>query len=536
MTLPSAAHECWLQMEVLMKKFCGPAARLWMYTGFSEYWSEENDQGLVKQRKALKEYLRQLFHRDKSEGQTLDIFCDSNVKGSFRRHFIYNGKSIKENSDSKNSILANFLSPYKSSFQKPKPNDRHKQLYDANRLAQLYVNYFFMIKGGETSTNHKEASLQWHQKDWSFLGKRKYDYLQIVLQQLYTPEEAQKLLELPSREAFDAWIVKGFFEGCLSLVPAAPNDPRHPGFYLWEEDLLADVDDWGKVCPELRGCGVSPLRKKLYKALKYGYWPLTKAILDYKNTPLPDTLIPDDPANALAKYWHNRLKVIMGKEGEEKLYTSRFCGLQDRKELAAAYYLLVRRAQRIRHEINNIREKERKRNLNADARYRECVSHLLSPATDFQELEKYGINSIDYSEFLENQWIDPADARNPFLDALEQAQILTEKMQKIIRLKLKLNRMIREPWNRYEIYAESGGLSYNLHPGFTAEKGSKYGIGLRTVELSLLPSIGYKLFAFLGPVRIAAEAPVAAETAPPIIVQPGKAQPLAQAPSQTMRR
>lgn len=530
MTLPSAANECWLPLEDLMKKFCGPAVHPWLYTGFTEYPAYEN---LGKLRKAREKYLQDLCPEYKLEGQDLpenplDIYQDPNVKGFFRRHFINNN-----NNDS--NTLAKFLSPYQDSFQKKIPTERNKYLYDANRLAQLYVGYFYKIKAGEISTNHKESSLRWHQKDWSFLGKRKYDYLQIILQQLYTPEEAQELLELPSREALDAWIVKGFFEGGLSLVPAAPNDSRHPGFYLWEEDLLADVDDWGKVSPELKGCGFSPLHRKLYKAIKYGYWPLTKAILEYKNTPSPDTLIIYDPAEIL----HDRLKMIMGKEGKEKLYSSRLHGLQDRKELAAAYYLLAHRAERIKHEINDIREKERI-NLNADVRYKECVSQLLSPATSLAELEKDGLDGTDCRELLEDQWIDPADAGDPFLGALEQAQALTEKMQKIIRLKLDLNRMIREPENRYEVYAESGGLIYNFHPGSTAEKGSKYGIGPLTVELSLLPSISPRLLAFLCPVRIPfcadAEDPENTEAAPKIIAQPGETQSLAQAPSQTMRR
>ena len=324
-----------------------------------------------------------------------------------------------------------------------------------------------MIKAGEISTNHKEAALRWHQEDWSFLGKRKYDYLQIILPQLYTPEEAQELLELPSRKALDAWIVKGFFEGSLSLVPAAPNDPHHPSFYLWEEDLLADVDDWGKVSPELKGCRFSPLHRTLYKAIKYGYWPLTNAILDYKNTPSPDTLITYDPAEIL----RDRLKVIMGKKGKEKLYTSRLYGLQDRKELAATYYLLAQRAERIKHEINDIREKERI-NLNADVRYKECVSQLLSPAIALAELEKDGLDGTDYRGLWEDQWRDPANAGNPFLDALEQAQALTEKMQRIIRLKLELNRMIREPENRYKIYAELGGINHNFRPRPTSEEES----------------------------------------------------------------
>lgn len=533
MTIRSAANECWLPLEDLMKKFCGPVVHPWLYTGFTEYPAYEN---LGKQRKAREKYLRDLCLKDKPKGpeekdhpeNSLDIFQDPNVKGFFRRHFINNN-----NSDS--NTLAKFLSPYQDSFRKKIPTEKHKHLYDANRLAQLYVEYFYKIKTGETSTNHKESALQWHQEDWSFLGKKKYDYLQIILQQLYTPEEAQELLELPSRETLDAWIVKEFFEGGLSLVPAAHNDPRHPGFYLWEEDLLADVDDWGKVSPELKGCGFSPLHRKLYKALKYGYWPLTKAIREYKNTSSPDTLITYDPAEIL----HDRLKVIIGKEGKEKLYTSRLYGLQDRKELAAAYYLLAQRAERIKHEINDTREKERI-NLNADVRYKECVSRLLSPAIDLAELVKDGLDGTDCRGLLEDQWIDPADAGDPFLDALEQAQALTEKMQKIIRLKLELNRMIREPENRYEIYAELGGISYNFRPRPTSEEGSKYGIGPRTVELSFLPSIVPRGFAFLGPVRIPfcadAEETGNAEIAPKIIAQPGETQPLAQVPSQTMRR
>lgn len=533
MTIRSAANECWLPLEDLMKKFCGPVVHPWLYTGFTEYPAYEN---LGKQRKAREKYLRDLCLKDKPKGpeekdhpeNSLDIFQYPNVKGFFRRHFINNN-----NSDS--NTLAKFLSPYQDSFRKKIPTEKHKHLYDANRLAQLYVEYFYKIKTGETSTNHKEAALLWHQEDWSFLGKKKYDYLQIILQQLYTPEEAQELLELPSRETLDAWIVKGFFEGGLSLVPAAPNDPRHPSFYLWEEDLLADVDDWGKVSPELKGCRFSPLHRKLYKALKYGYWPLTKAILEYKNTSSPDTLITYDPAEIL----HDRLKVIMGKEGKEKLYTSRLYGLQDRKELAAAYYLLAQRAERINHEINDIREKERI-NLNADVRYKECVSRLLSPAIDLAELVKDGLDGTDCRGLLEDQWIDPADAGDSFLDALEQAQALTEKMQKIIRLKLELNRMIREPENRYEIYAELGGISYNFRPRPTSEEGSKYGIGPRTVELSFLPSFVPRGFAFLGPVRIPfcadAEDPENAEAAPKIIAQPGETQPLAQVPSQKMRR
>lgn len=533
MTIRSAANECWLPLEDLMKKFCGPVVHPWLYTGFTEYPAYEN---LGKQRKAREKYLRDLCLKDKPKGpeekdhpeNSLDIFQDPNVKGFFRRHFINNN-----NSDS--NTLAKFLSPYQDSFRKKIPTEKHKHLYDANRLAQLYVEYFYKIKTGETSTNHKESALQWHQEDWSFLGKKKYDYLQIILQQLYTPEEAQELLELPSRETLDAWIVKEFFEGGLSLVLAAPNDPRHPGFYLWEEDLLADVDDWGKVSPELKGCGFSPLHRKLYKALKYGYWPLTKAIREYKNTSSPDTLITYDPAEIL----HDRLKVIMGKEGKEKLYTSRLYGLQDRKELAAAYYLLAQRAERIKHEINDTREKERI-NLNADVRYKECVSRLLSPAIDLAELVKDGLDGTDCRGLLEDQWIDPADAGDPFLDALEQAQALTEKMQKIIRLKLELNRMIREPENRYEIYAELGGISYNFRTRPTSEEGSKYGIGPRTVELSFLPSIVPRGFAFLGPVRIpfwaGAEERGNAEIAPKIIAQPGETQPLAQVPSQTMRR
>lgn len=530
MTLPSAANECWLPLEDLMKKFCGPAVHPWLYTGFTEYPAYEN---LGKLRKAREKYLQDLCPEYKLEGQDLpenplDIYQDPNVKGFFRRHFI-------NNNNSESNTLAKFLSPYQDSFQKKIPTERNKYLYDANRLAQLYVGYFYKIKAGEISTNHKESSLRWHQKDWSFLGKRKYDYLQIILQQLYTPEEAQELLELPSREALDAWIVKGFFEGGLSLVPAAPNDPRHPGFYLWEEDLLADVDDWGKVSPELKGCGFSPLHRKLYKAIKYGYWPLTKAILEYKNTPSPDTLIIYDPAEIL----HDRLKMIMGKEGKEKLYFSRLHGLQDRKELAAAYYLLAHRAERIKHEINDIREKE-KINLHADVRYKECVSQLLSPATSLAELEKDGLDGTDCRELLEDQWINPADAGNPFLGALEQAQSLTEKMQKIIRLKLDLNRMIREPENRYEVYAESGEISYNFRPKSISDEGSKYGIGPLTVELSFLPSIVPRQFAFLCPVRIPfcadAQDPDKIGTAPKIIAQPGETQPLAQAPSQTMRR
>lgn len=530
LTLPSAANECWLPLEDLMKKFCGPAAYPWLYTGFTEYPAYEN---LGKLRKAREKYLQDLCPEDKLEGQDhlenpLDIYQDPNVKGFFRRHFI-------NNNNSESNTLAKFLSPYQDSFRKKIPTEKHKDLYDANRLAQLYVGYFYKIKAGEISTNHKEASLRWHQKDWSFLGKRKYDYLQIILQQLYTPEEAQELLELPSREALDAWIVKGFFEGSLSLVPAAPNDSRHPGFYLWEEDLLADVDDWGKVSPELKGCRFSPLHRKLYKAIKYGYWPLTNAILDYKNTPSPDTLITYDPAEIL----HNRLKVIMGKEGKEKLYTSRLYGLQDRKELAAAYYLLAQRAERIKHEKNDIREKERI-NLNADVRYKECVSQLLSPAIDLAELEKDGLDGTDCRGLWEDQWIDPADAGDPFLDTLEQAQALTEKMQRIIRLKLELNRMIREPENRYEIYAALGGINHSFRPRPTSEEGSKYGIGPRTVELSFLPSIVPRVFAFLGPVRIPFCADTEdlgnAGTAPKIIAQPGETQPLAQIPSQTMRR
>lgn len=232
-TIQSAINECWLPLEDLMKKFCGPVVHPWLYTGFTEYPTYEN---LGKLRKAREKYLQDLCLIDKPKGpeekdhpeNSLDIFQDPNVKGFFRRHFINNN-----NSDS--NTLAKFLSPYEDSFRKKIPTEKHKHLYDANRLAQLYVEYFFMIKAGEISTNHKEAALRWHQEDWSFLGKRKYDYLQIILQQLYTPEEAQELLELPSRKALDAWIVKGFFEGSLSLVPAAPNDPRHPSFYLWEE-------------------------------------------------------------------------------------------------------------------------------------------------------------------------------------------------------------------------------------------------------------------------------------------------------------
>ena len=531
MTLPSAVNECWLPLEDLMKKFCGPAVHPWLYTGFMEYPTYEN---LGKLRKAREKYLQDLCPEDKLEGQDppenpLDIYQDPNVKGFFRRHFINNN-----NNDS--NTLAKFLSPYQDSFRKKIPTEKHKDLYDANRLAQLYVGYYYKIKAGEISTNHKEASLRWHQEDWSFLGKKKYDYLQIILQQLYTPEEAQELLEFPSREALDAWIVKGFFEGGLSLVPAAPNDPRHPGFYLWEEDLLADVSHWENISPELRSRWYNLLHRKLYKAIKYGYWPLTKAILDYKNTPSPDTLIIYDPAEIL----HDRLKMIMGKEGKEKLYSSRLYGLQDRKELAAAYYLLAHRAERIKHEINDIREKE-KINLNADVRYKECVSQLLSPAIDLMaELEKYGLDANDYREFWENQWIDPADARDPFLAALEQAQSLTEKMQRIIRLKLDLNRMIREPENRYEIYAVLGGISYSFRPKSISDEGSKYGIGPRTVELSFLPSIVPREFVFLGPVRIPFCADTEdlgnAETAPKIIAQPGETQPLAQVPSQTMLR
>ena len=531
MTLPSAVNECWLPLEDLMKKFCGPAAYPWLYTGFMEYPTYEN---LGKLRKAREKYLQDLCLKDKPkepEGQDhleipLDIYQDPNVKGFFRRHFI-------NNNNSESNTLAKFLSPYQDSFRKKIPTEKHKDLYDANRLAQLYVGYFYKIKASEISTNHKEASLQWHQKDWSFLGKRKYDYLQIILQQLYTPEEAQELLELPSREALDAWIVKGFFEGGLSLVPAAPNDSRHPGFYLWEEDLLADVSHWEDISPELLGRWYNPLHRKLYKAIKYGYWPLTKAILEYKNTSSPDTLITYDPAEIR----HNRLKMIMGKEGKEKLYTSRLYGLQDRKELAAAYYLLAQRSERIKHEINDIREKERI-NLNADVRYKECVSRLLSPAIDLAELEKDGLDGTDYRGLLEDQWIDPADAGDPFLDALEQAQALTEKMQKIIRLKLELNRMIHEPENRYEIYAELGGISYNFRPRPTSEERSKYGIGPRMVELSFLPSIVPRGFAFLGPVRIPfcadAEETSNAKTAPKIIAQPGKTQPLTRAAWRTV--
>lgn len=532
-TIQSAINECWLPLEDLMKKFCGPVVHPWLYTGFTEYPTYEN---LGKLRKAREKYLQDLCLIDKPKGpeekdhpeNSLDIFQDPNVKGFFRRHFINNN-----NSDS--NTLAKFLSPYEDSFRKKIPTEKHKHLYDANRLAQLYVEYFFMIKAGEISTNHKEAALRWHQEDWSFLGKRKYDYLQIILQQLYTPEEAQELLELPSRKALDAWIVKGSFEGSLSLVPAAPNDPRHPSFYLWEEDLLADVSHREDISPELQGRWYSPLHRKLYKAIKYGYWPLTNAILDYKNTPSPDTLITYDPAEIL----YNRLKVIMGKEGKEKLYTSRLYGLQDRKELAAAYYLLAQRAERIKHEINDIREKERI-NLNADVRYKECVSQLLSPAIDLAELEKDSLDGTDCRGLLEDQWIDPADAGDPFLDALEQAQDLTEKMQRIIRLKLELNRMIREPENRYEIYAALGGINYNFRPRPTSEEESKYGIGPRTVELSFLPSIVPRGFAFLGPVRIPFCADTEdlgnAGTAPKIIAQPGETQPFAQVPSQTMRR
>lgn len=551
MTLPSAVNECWLPLEDLMKKFCGPVVHPWLYTGFMEYPAYEN---LGKQRKAREKYLQDLCPNDQPKeqdypegseghalpqdhpGNSLAIFQDSKVKGSFRRHFINSGKTKKENNNSDGNNLAKFLSPYEKNYRKKVPSEKNKYLYDANRLAQLYVEYFYKIKAGEISTNLKEAALQWRQKDWSFLGKGKYEHLQIVLQQLYTPEEAQKLLELPSREAFDAWIVKGFFEGGLSLVPAAPNDPRHPGFYLWEEDLLADVSHWDNISPELRSRWYNLLHRKLYKAIKYGYWPLTKAILDYKNTPSPDTLIIYDPAEIL----HDRLKMIMGKEGKEKLYSSRLYGLQDRKELAAAYYLLAHRAERIKHEINDIREKE-KINLNADVRYKECVSQLLSPAIDLMaELEKYGLDANDYREFWENQWIDPADARDPFLAALEQAQSLTEKMQRIIRLKLDLNRMIREPENRYEIYAVLGGISYSFRPKSISDEGSKYGIGPRTVELSFLPSIVPREFVFLGPVRIPFCADTEdlgnAETAPKIIAQPGETQPLAQVPSQTMLR
>ena len=295
------------------------------------------------------------------------------------------------------------------------------------------------------------------------------------------------------------------------------------------------MSHWENISPELRGRWYNPLHRKLYKAIKYGYWPLTKAILEYKNTPSPDTLIIYDPAEIL----HDRLKMIMGKEGKEKLYSSRLYGLQDRKELAAAYYLLAHRAERIKHEINDIREKE-KINLHADVRYKECVSRLLSPAIDLAELEKDGLDGTDCRELLEDQWIDPADAGDPFLGALEQAQALTEKMQKIIRLKLDLNRMIREPENRYEVYAESGEISYNFRPKSISDEGSKYGIGPLTVELSFLPSIVPRQFAFLCPVRIPfcadAEDPENTEAAPKIIAQPGETQPLAQVPSQTRRR